>query len=368
MKTAYIGLGSNLGDRQGYIDQALKALAAVENITLVHVSDIIETAALGDTPQYSYLNAVAQVETALDAGILHQVLMDVEKKIGRKRTKKWSARTIDLDLLLFDDKIIKTESLTVPHPQMHLRSFVLSGLCQLNADLQHPVMKVSAGELARRLNGCDYFISADRPLLISIAGNIGAGKTTLAKKLAELLGGQIILEPYDTNPFLPQVYAGRKELALDSQLFFLTNRMQQLDKDTLKTGRVYISDYLFQKETIYAETLLDPQQLSIYRQVYQHFAEMVLDPVLVIYLEDSARNCLERIARRGRPYEQNIDVQFLEKLDTGYKKLLTDWKKSPLICISTPQLDYTDNACIEHLTNQIACYIGCQSSMVKNLR
>ncbi len=360
-KTAYIGLGSNMGDRQGYIDNALKALADAESVMLARVSDIIETASLGSSQQAAYLNAVAQVETALDAENLHRILMDIEKKLSRKRTKKWSARTIDLDLLLFDDKIIKTATLTVPHPQMHLRSFVLNGLCQLNADLQHPVMKVSVGELASRLNGYDFFISADKPLLISIAGNIGAGKTTLAKKLAELLEGQIILEPYDTNPFLPQVYAGKKELALDSQLFFLTNRMQQLDRDSLKAGQVYISDYLFQKETIYAETLLDPQQLSIYRQVYTPFAEMVFDPVLVIYLEDSARNCLERIARRGRPYEQKIDLQFLEKLDTGYQKLFADWKKSPLIRISTPQLNYADKVCIEHLTNQIKHYNLCDS-------
>ena len=168
MKTAYIGLGSNLGDRQGYIDQALKALAGVEKVSLVRVSDIIETAALGDTPQYSYLNAVAQLETSLDAGSLHQVLIDIEKKIGRKRTKKWSARTIDLDLLLFDDEIIKTESLTVPHPQMHLRSFVLDGLCQLNPSLVHPMLRETARELSRRLGGADFVLRPD-PIAVPAA-------------------------------------------------------------------------------------------------------------------------------------------------------------------------------------------------------
>ena len=355
--TAYIGLGSNLGDRQSYIDKALKMLACAENVSLIRVSDIIETAALGDSQQRAFLNAVAQVETTLDAQSLHRILIDIENNLGRERTGKWSARTIDLDLLLFDDKIIKTAALTVPHPQMHLRSFVLRGLCQLNVDLQHPVMKVSAGELARRLNGCDFFVSADRPLLISIAGNIGAGKTTLAKKLAELLGGEVLFEPYDTNPFLPQVYAGKKELALDSQLFFLTGRAAQIDKESLKAGQVYISDYIFEKETIYADTLLEPQQLSLYRQIYLPFAEMVFDPVLVIYLEDSGQNCLERIARRGRPYEQKIDLQFLQKLDAGYRRLFADWQKSPLIRLFTPQLDYADKSGIEHLTSQIRYYI-----------
>jgi deoxyguanosine kinase len=354
---AYIGLGSNVGDRRGYIDEAIKRLSVSGNIKVIRTSDYIETAALGNTQQPPYINVVTQIETSLDAHGLHRVLIDIEDSLGRKRTEKWADRTIDLDILLFDDEIINDAILTVPHSQMHLRSFVMRGLSQLDAGLQHPVLKVSAAELARRLNGCDFFISGDKPRLIGIAGNIGAGKTTLAKKLTGLLAGRIILEPYDTNPFLPQVYAGKKELALDSQLFFLTHRAYQLDKKSLESGRVYISDYVFEKEIIYAQTLLESHQLALYQQIYPPFAGMVAAPVLVIYLEDSAESCLERIARRGRPYEQKIDLQFLRKLDNGYRMLFADWKQSPLIRISTKQLDYTNKAVIEHLTNQIRHYI-----------
>ena len=82
-------------------------------------------------------------------------MIEIENRLGRVRQEKWSPRTIDLDLLLFDDKIIDTAELTVPHLQMHLRSFVLKGLCRLNPDLIHPVMKVTVKELAARLNGGD---------------------------------------------------------------------------------------------------------------------------------------------------------------------------------------------------------------------
>jgi deoxyguanosine kinase len=356
-KTAYIGLGSNLGDRREYIDKALKMLVDTSNSKIIGLSDIIETNALGDSNQPDYLNAVARIETILDVHSLHKALINIENALGRERPCKWAARTIDIDLLLFDNQIIRSTSLTVPHPQMHLRSFVLRGLCQLDAWLEHPVMKLSVSELAERLNGGDFAIASDKPHLISLAGNIGVGKTTLAKKLASLLGGEILFEPYDTNPFMPEVYAGKKELALDSQLFFLTNRTQQLGRDNLKVGNVYISDYIFEKETIYADALLESRQLALYKQIYPPFALMVSTPMLVIYLEDSAEDCLNRIHRRGRPYEQKIELQFLRRLDRDYQQLFTGWKKSPLIRVKTSQLDYADASIVENIAAQINYYI-----------
>ena len=186
--TAYIGLGSNLGDRKGHIDKALKILAGDEGIELAGASDIIETAPLGGGGNREYLNAVAEVTTTLSAEGLHKVMADIETSLGRTRPEKFSPRTIDLDLLLFGDEIINSPDLTVPHSQMHLRSFVLKGLCQLSPELLHPVLGETVTELAHRLGGADFMLDPEAPQLISITGVIGVGKTTLAKNLSSIFG------------------------------------------------------------------------------------------------------------------------------------------------------------------------------------
>jgi 2-amino-4-hydroxy-6-hydroxymethyldihydropteridine diphosphokinase len=341
--TAYIGLGSNLGDRKSYIDKALKMIAGAEQVEFCRASDIIETIALSSTEQPKFLNAVAEVKTTLSATDLHKTLSNFENKLGRTRRGHWWPRTIDLDLLLFGKEILESPDLTIPHPQMHLRSFVLNGLCQLNGDLLHPVMEVSLNELKARINGCDFVLDPDKPQLVSIAGNIGVGKTTLAKKLASRLGCELLLEPYDENPFMPDVYAGEKELALDSQLYFLTCRAGQLDPDKLEAGRICISDYVFDKEMIYAGLLLDEQQLALYEKIYPPFATQVTVPTAVIYMLDPPQNCLERIHRRNRPYEQQIELQFLRTLDSDYEKLFEQWKSCPVIRVSASRSTDTDS-------------------------
>ncbi len=209
MITAYIGLGSNLGNRKGHINSALKMLAEFSDIEVARVSELIETTPLAQAEQPEYLNAVAELRTTLSPEDLFKTLVNIETALGRIRQEKWSSRTIDLDILLFGQEVIDNPRLTVPHPQMHLRSFVLEGLCRLNGDLPHPVLKESVNELANRLAGCDFVPNPDLPQLVSIAGVIGVGKTTLAKKLSARLGCQMLPEPYDTNPFMPDVYAGK---------------------------------------------------------------------------------------------------------------------------------------------------------------
>jgi deoxyguanosine kinase len=358
MTIAYIGLGSNLGDRKNFIHKALKMLAETKNIEVARVSDPIETAPLGGANQPNYLNAVAQIETILTAEDLHKTLLNIETSLGRARRERWSSRTIDLDLLLFGEEIINSPDLTIPHPQMHLRSFVLKGLCQFDADLLHPVIKVPMKELVERLNDTDFVLNPKLPQLVSVAGIIGVGKTTLAKKLSEILACKCIFEPYDKNPYLPDVYAGKKELALDCQLFFLTSRVAQLNNHSLKAGEMLFADYVFDKELIYAKQLLNAEQLALYYTIHKQVISDIAAPVLVIYLTDSVKNCLERIHRRNRPYEQKIQPQFLDSLDRGHERLFADWKKSPVIRLSMPGFDYMQDENVRHLANQIRSYIA----------
>lgn len=356
--TAYIGLGSNLGDRERLIRQALEMLGGNGSIEVARVSDIRETSPLGNMDQPNYLNGVAEIKTVLQPEQLLHKLKATEAALGRQPGGTWQPRAIDLDLLLFDDQTIDASGLVVPHPQMHLRSFVLDGLCQLNPEMVHPVLKEPVSELSRRLGGGNFVLDPDAPQLISVAGIIGVGKTTLAKKLAEVMQGQVLFEPYNTNPFLPQVYAGKCELALDSQLYFLVNRAEQLDRETMPRHKVFVTDYVFDKELIYARRLLDAEQLKLYEKIFRPFAERVTTPSLVIYLQDSPQECLNRIHRRNRPYEQRITLEFLAALDGDYRCLFDGWKACPVIRIPSSRLTGYNEAVVGHVVVQANAYIA----------
>ena len=124
-------------------ERAVESLAACDGVDVIAQSPVLETAPLGGMDQPGYLDCVVKVETSLSADELFVRMTEIEDSLGRVRTEKWGPRTIDLDLLLYGDEIIETERLTVPHKQMHLRSFVLDGMCELDADLVHPVLGVS---------------------------------------------------------------------------------------------------------------------------------------------------------------------------------------------------------------------------------
>jgi 2-amino-4-hydroxy-6-hydroxymethyldihydropteridine diphosphokinase len=354
---AYIGLGSNLGDRKNYIDKALQSLRKTPDVTVERVSAIIETKPLSDVNQPMYLNCAAEIKTSLSAEKLFHRLVLIENTLGRKRDEKWASRNIDLDLLLFGDEVINSDTLAIPHSQMHLRSFVLEGLRQLNPKLEHPVLNETVDTLAGRLNGGDFVLRPVMPQLISIAGNIGAGKTTLAKIIADAFKCPAIFEAYDTNPFLAKVYAGNHDLALDSQLYFLFTRFEQLNPASLEKGKPVVTDYLFQKEQIYAKLLLNAEQLALYQKFYSIVSPAVADPVLVIHLQNPPTQCLERIHKRSRPYEQRIESSFLEAVGAGYEQGLRDWKICPVIWLSN--FDCFDKKTIDSLVRQLKYYLVC---------
>ena len=353
MTIGYVALGSNLGDRQSNIARAISLIPDISR-----TSDIIETQPLAGSDQPGYLNSVAEIQTDLSAEKLFKKLIEIENTLGRTRDKKWSPRTIDLDLLLFDDEIIDTPDLIVPHPQMHLRSFVLKPLAQLNPDAKHPLLNRSIETLAKRLNGHDFFLNPSLPQLISIAGIIGVGKTTLAKNLTDTIGCQLLLEDYDKNPFMPLVYNGNTDLALDSQLYFLNSRLAQLDINNLSPGQPVITDYIFEKELIYAKKLLNNDQFISYEKLNRSHSGCVAAAQLIIYLTDTAENCLNRIRNRNRPYEQKIDSQFLNSLIADYDSLLANWTACPMIHLCVSGFNCTEPGQIKNLANEIKYYIA----------
>jgi len=136
---AFVGLGSNLGEREAMIRLALDDLARLPGTQLLRASSLYDTEPVGETEQPNFLNAVAQVDTELTARQLLWNLLLVEKRLGRVRTQRWGPRTIDLDLLLFGSLVIEEPDLVVPHPELTRRSFVLVPLVELDPMLVHPV-------------------------------------------------------------------------------------------------------------------------------------------------------------------------------------------------------------------------------------
>jgi 2-amino-4-hydroxy-6-hydroxymethyldihydropteridine diphosphokinase len=159
---AYIGLGANLGDPRRQIEQALALLGAAEEVEVVRVSRFYLNPPLGPPDQPWYVNAVAQVRTRLAAEDLWRVLQQVEQALGRVRGQRWGPRVIDLDLLLYDGEVIFTPALTVPHPEMHRRAFVLAPLAEIAPEVRHPVLERSASDLLKELAPGD--VNKLRPL------------------------------------------------------------------------------------------------------------------------------------------------------------------------------------------------------------
>ncbi len=148
----YIALGSNLGDKENNLKEALRRLTE-KGITVCRVSGFISTEPYGVADQPDFLNAVAEIETDKSPAELLQVLLQTEREMGRKRIRRWGERNIDLDLLLYDDRIIDLPELKVPHPDMQNRNFVLCPLVQIAPDVMHPALKKTAGQLLKDLQG-----------------------------------------------------------------------------------------------------------------------------------------------------------------------------------------------------------------------
>ena len=152
---AYIAIGSNLGDRRAYLEAGLREVATLPNTHLAEVSRAYETPPLGPVEQPDFLNAVFAIATSLAPESLLTALLAAEKKHQRQRRIHWGPRTLDLDLLLYGERVVESADLTLPHPHIHERSFVLVPLCEITPNLRHPVTGRPFAEYLAALNGSE---------------------------------------------------------------------------------------------------------------------------------------------------------------------------------------------------------------------
>ena len=185
----------------------------------------------------------------------------------------------------------------------------------------------------------------DLPRYIAVEGPIGAGKTTLATRLAETFKYPLLLEPASDNPFLDRFYREGRKHALPTQLFFLLHRADQIAKlagpDLL--GPTVISDFLIEKDRLFAELTLDKNELALYEQIYKN---LMLDPPapdLVIYLQAPISVLLERIRERGVASEQHIDSDYLVTLSDAYTDFFHLYDQAPLLIVNAEEADFSHN-------------------------
>ena len=183
------------------------------------------------------------------------------------------------------------------------------------------------------------------PQYFAIEGPIGAGKTTLAKKLAALLNYSLLLEPVTENPFLDRFYAEGASQALPTQLFFLLQRAKQVqdmpDNDLLE--RAIIADFMIEKDDLFATLTLDPAELALYRQIRSSLQLVPPKPDLVIYLQAPARVLQQRVFRRGIDFEQSIHIDYLDALADSYTEFFHYYDDAPVLIVNAAEIDFANN-------------------------
>ena len=180
---------------------------------------------------------------------------------------------------------------------------------------------------------------------IVVEGPIGVGKTSLARRLADSLGGEALLEQVDDNPFLERFYRRGKGAALPAQLYFLFQRAKQLDelRQSDLFSPVRIADFHIEKDRLFAGVNLDPEELALYEQMYARMDIQAEVPDLVIYLQASVDSLLQRITRRGVPQDRHIDRSYLERVNEAYARFYHNFDDSPLLIVNVSSIDPIGN-------------------------
>lgn len=180
---------------------------------------------------------------------------------------------------------------------------------------------------------------------IVIEGPIGVGKTSLARRLAESLGSELLLEQAETNPFLERFYRNPREAALPTQLFFLFQRVRQVER--LRQADIFsdthVADFLIEKDRLFAQVNLDRHELDLYDQVFESMDIHPPEPDLVVYLQAPVDTLLFRVASRGIDYEQRIGRHYLERLNEAYAKFFHDYDGAPLLIVNAATIDPIHN-------------------------
>ncbi|MCE3227778.1 MAG: folK [Bacteroidetes bacterium] len=320
MNEVFLCLGGNLGDRLQNLNTA-KALVSESFGKIITQSNIYETDAWGSKSKNKFLNQVIHIKTRAAAEILLKKILEIEKKLGRVRTKnKNGDRIIDIDVLFFNKDVIAGNHFQVPHPRLHLRRFVLQPLNDIAPDFIHPLLGKSISVLLEECEDTLEVKAINQVHYICIEGNIGSGKTTLAKELSSKLNAGFLPEQFEKNDLLPLFYREPEVYAFPLEYSFLLSRFQQI-RDVFKNGKhLVVSDYSIYKCLWFAKVNLSKKDYTFFKKHFNALEQQLPKPDLVIYLDTSTKNLKKNIKTRGRSYEQKIPVNYLERVTQQYNK------------------------------------------------
>ncbi len=352
-----LSLGSNSGNRLAFIEKAITLIHQKVG-TVIRLSRLYETAAWGFESDPFY-NCVLLLHTAKSPETILSLVLAVEAQMGRIRTTEtgYQKRGIDIDIIAFNDAVVCSEQLQIPHPQMHQRLFVLQPMCDLQWDWKHPILQKSVHELldlSTDTGRCFCLQTLPLPTVnlnlqqlnyVAIEGNIGAGKTTLALKIAEDFNAKMVLERFADNPFLPKFYEDQSRYAFPLEMSFLADRYQQLTDDLAQFDLFkdfVVADYHIFKSLIFAKVTLPEDEFRLYKTMFDIIYKEMPKPDLYVYLYQNTDRLLDNIKKRGRTYEQQIPAVYLEKINQGYLDYIKTQTDLTVLVVDVSTLDFVE--------------------------
>lgn len=353
----YLSLGSNLGDKINNLQTTINLIDSKVGDVLL-ISSVYQTKAEGFVGE-DFLNCCVSLRTSMEPKILIKELINIESQNGRLRSNRniYESRSIDIDILFYEDKIMNQHNLTIPHPRMNERNFVIKPLLDIAKSKIHPVLNRTISEIDLDLGDTEIIKINDDLVLpvieklksiknIVIEGNIGVGKTCLSEKLSKDLNKELILEGYMDNPFLEKYYENPDRYALNVELTFLTDRCRQLSDfnnqiSLFSSGLV--SDYDIFKSLVFAGISLKEIEYNLFRKIFTYMTKDLFKSNLIIYLLQSTEQLLENIKKRGRGFEKKIDKKYLDKINQGYLNYLKNNSDLNIIYVDVSDLDFVES-------------------------
>lgn len=325
---------------------------------MIKTAGVYEVPAAGFTGG-DFLNTCILVHSLKNAHETITILQEIEREMGRKpRTgDTYEDRVIDLDIVLFEDAIINTDNLQIPHPRMQERNFVMQPLVDIAYEVIHPVLEKSMVELSSNLESLERMMDFEIPLsrkrypiqnlnFIAVEGNIGSGKTSLTHKLSEDFNAKQVLERFADNPFLPLFYEDKERYSFPLEMSFLADRYQQLSDDVAQQDlfkEFTIADYYVIKSLIFSEITLNKEEFSLYKRLFNMMYKELVKPDLYVYLYQTEDRLLENIKKRGRDYEKNIEASYLSQIQQGYADFIRSQQELKVKVIDVTDLDFVNN-------------------------
>jgi 2-amino-4-hydroxy-6-hydroxymethyldihydropteridine diphosphokinase len=299
MTVCLVGLGANLGDRARTLDAAVEQLRGCAEISRLAVSRWHEFAPVGGPGgQPAFLNGAVRLETSLSPAALLALFHAIEDKLGRTRDVRWDARTIDIDLLLYGEQTVQTADLTIPHPRMSFRRFVLAPAAEVAGEMVHPKIGWTVAKLLDHLNNARPYVAIAGYWLSGVESACSTNGSQLAARVAAAVDGQLIVDP--SGPDRLPGPASSSLLAFETEIKSLWRRLSLLDFTKWQNaGRPWISDFWFDQSLVSTALWLPRVDYAIYEQQWREAFPKVAAPKLTAMVEyriDDRRDCLAEYA------------------------------------------------------------------------